>query len=905
VNCYIVNQSRFWTTFFFVVVLLIPWSTSAAQNNSDEHLATILILDNSGSMTTSDPTDLRYTAAQLFVALLDQGDAVGALRFSTNSSPITNGIETIENSEQQSQLVNKLAAVPPEGFTDIKAVFEQTQQMIRGFNQSGYKLAIIFLTDGRPEVPNQSSAYDQEALEAAVSLNVPILSIALTNTGQSPFLNQLASETGGQVIFAKEATDLLDIYLQILGELKDRTVIGSGSVSAPADIVLPLESTLMPYVYRASFVVSKPSTVSGTLISPDGQTISESSPGVDLTIQDRRFSVFTVSQLVGGDWHFNLNGSGDVQARVILYSRLRVRLVSPQNVFEAGQPLPLVVKLVEEQPGQAPINIIGEASFSALVTCPDGTQDSLDQFYDDRTHGDIAAGDGLFTRMYVNANQPGNYQVRIQGYKGSVPVTFQTIIQGISFPMPVLDEPSKQHYDIRNNPIPLQIHLSGAMVNELDKGGFVALVTTPGGITERLPLSYTNNSYVGEYSPKENGTYQVIFEPVDAAFQGLPYNHSINTSFNVRIVSSVTIENVQIGLSPSMGESIPKFELLQSQQGIPVIVKVASTSQQTENIFARLKDLDGFTLKEDSNLAVASQGETTLTLHIVADPNLKPQTYHGRLLLNSQAGIDLLGGEIPLNFEVFEPTITIIPVITSTVSSKSCRQWAPVQLTIYLTSTSIQSEQIGVHLADLPEASLSQESISVQSGISQIDLTILPQNGEFASGRYSGQLVIDGLRNGVGLNGQANIPIAFEVNSFLANCRKPLIISGVAVLFVAIITVVLIKKFTPPKPMITGTLIHWNEISHETEKSEYLTELNKSIIKIGNGAQNDIVISDDSLAEEHLEIQAIRRADNYIDLILHPIAPIRKGYREYTNDLPLEENIEYMMGDRKFKYIAE
>jgi hypothetical protein len=425
VNCYIVSHSRFWATVFFVVVLLIPWSTSAAQNNSDEHLATILILDNSGSMTTSDPTDLRYTAAQLFVALLDQGDAVGALRFSTTSTPITNGIERIENSEQQSQIVSKLAAVPPEDFTDIKEVFEQAQQMIRGFNQSGYKLAIIFLTDGKPEVPNKSSTYDQEALDAALSLNVPILSIALTNTGQSPFLNQLASETGGQVIFAEEATDLLDIYLQILGELKDRTVIGNGGVSVPADIVLPLEPSLMPYVYRASFVISKPSTVNGTLISPDGQIISGSSPGVDFTLQDRRFSVFTVSQLVGGDWHFNLNGSGDVQARVILYSHLRVRLVSPQNVFEAGQPLPLVVKLVEDQPGQAPVNIIGEASFSALITRPDGTQDSLDQFYDDGTHGDVTAGDGLFTRTYVNTGQPGNYQVHIQGYKDR----FQSLIR--------------------------------------------------------------------------------------------------------------------------------------------------------------------------------------------------------------------------------------------------------------------------------------------------------------------------------------------------------------------------------------------------------------------------------------------------------------------------------------------
>ncbi len=202
---------------FILLANLSPGATAAAQSSASEHLAVILILDDSGSMKTSDPSNLRYMAAQLFISLLDKGDAAGALRFSTTSSPITNGIEIIASPEGQRQLVELLTTVPPDGFTDVKAAFEEAQHMKAAFNQAGFRVAVIFLTDGKPEIPNPYETYEQEALEAAHGLHVPILSVALTHAGQSTFLNRLASETGGQVIFAESAADLLDIYLQDSG----------------------------------------------------------------------------------------------------------------------------------------------------------------------------------------------------------------------------------------------------------------------------------------------------------------------------------------------------------------------------------------------------------------------------------------------------------------------------------------------------------------------------------------------------------------------------------------------------------------------------------------------------------------------------------------------------------------
>jgi hypothetical protein len=725
-------------------------------------------------------------------------------------------------------------------------------------------------------------------------------------------LNRVTSETGGRVIQANSAADLLDSYLQILDELKDRTVIaagsgGAGSTNAPGQVVLPLDPALMPYVDKVSFVVSKPASAIVSLVGPDGQALAAGDPGISFSIQDQRFVVYTLPQPTSGDWHIALSGSGTVQARAILYSRLRVTLVSPQGAFEAGQPLSLVVKLVEAQPGQAPVTIIGEASFAAWITRPDGAQDSLDRFYDDGTHGDALAGDGLYTRSYVNTSQPGTYSLTIRGSKGAVPVAYQTQIYGVAFPLPVLDQPLLPRYDIRAAAVPLQMHLAGGMVNELDHGGFAAIVTTPGGVSVNVPLTAAGSGYSGDYRPTEDGTYQVRLEPVEATFQGLPYLHSLETTFEARIIPTLAVKSTQVGLTPQSDSKTPYFELVEAQQGIPLIVTFSSTAPQAETVIARLEEMPGFTLLDGNNLVVAANANTTLTLHLAADPALVSQSYTGRLVFTTREGIDLVGGDILMSLALFEPTLAVTPVITSVVSADSCLAWSPVQVTLYLTSTSAQEEHIQVHLEDLPGGSLNQETVTVLPGASQVTLTILPGSQPFAPGNYTGRLVVDGIRSGLEMIGDSRFQIAFQVDPVWVSCRKPLIISGAGLGLGIIVIASLIararRKAKPP--IVTGTLIHWSKDAPDQTMDINLTALKKTEVKIGKGSHNDIVIPDEAMQDEHALILVERDEDDQLRFTLRPKASVRKGYREYTSDLPLEENVQYQMGSRIFKHIRD
>lgn len=381
---------------------------ATVQVAPSEHVAVLLIIDSSGSMAESDPSGLRYTAAKLFLALLDDGDVAGLINFSTTSrvlAPMT----VIEGDTTRRDLIGKLDGIADDGYTDIRAAFQDAVATI-GTVPTEMQRYVVFLTDGAPEVPEGLPAgYEDETLDLVRQTGVPILAIGLTQGGQSPFLGRVKQTgvEGSSILPANTAADVLDAYLGILSTLKDRTVVQpeDGGTS------ITLDPALAPYIDRASFVAALPEPGTVTFSDPTGSAASAQ-------FGDNRFNVATVLQPLSGRWTVQLPAGG--QARAILRSRLRVRVLQPGTYHPAGTPMPIVANLIAEEPGKAPTISIGDATFSALIEGPGDRREALDQLLDDGTRGDIRAGDGAFSGTYVNTDQPGTYAITLNGRKGAV-----------------------------------------------------------------------------------------------------------------------------------------------------------------------------------------------------------------------------------------------------------------------------------------------------------------------------------------------------------------------------------------------------------------------------------------------------------------------------------------------------
>jgi hypothetical protein len=622
----------------FVSMILMP--LQASQSSTPDHISAILIIDNSGSMQTSDPNNMRFIGARMFVSLLDSGDSLGLITFSTSSQSLTNGLVKIDAENQKLDLIKLLSSSKANGYTDVKAAFSDAAKMLVAGDLQQSKPVIVFLTDGQPEIPNPVPGYRQNILELAKSINAPVLSIALTQSAQTPFLNSLSAGTAGSVVYAQSASELMDAYLEVFRRIKDRTILGDGESTVPTEVPLVIDPALAPYIEKASFVIGKSGDVNAGLYSPDGTKLNASDADVLFGITDNPdFTVITVEHPVGGKWIVALNGSGRAVVRAILYSSLRVEMVAPAASFQSGQALPVIVQMIEEKPNGEKIRVIGDASFSALITRPDGTQESLDRFYDDGTHGDEKAGDGNYTRLYVNTDQPGDYIMTITGTKGSVPVAQTFRVRGIEFPKLVIDQPAAS-FVFHGEPQPLQVHLEGGQPPLLDQGNIAAHINAPSGKEQIIQLQENGGAYTGEFWPLEDGVYLIRFQSENAMYRGLPYVEAVNEGTEVKIIRTLAV----------ISSNTATARCLSNEIQLPLDLTLASIGQETVTMsLGNVKDITAM----PAQLAL-NPGKTEIQYALTSRQWLfSGGEYNIRLVFAGPKGLEVLPGQsIALDFVV-------------------------------------------------------------------------------------------------------------------------------------------------------------------------------------------------------------------------------------------------------------
>ncbi len=887
--------------FFLCAYLLVGLPARAVASNPSqvqaEHLAVLFILDDSGSMKVNDPNNLRYTAAALFVSALDTGDRVGALRFSTGSQPITQGLIEIISEQDKAALIGMLQPAPSDGYTDMKAAFDAASSMMGSANLESYRTVVVFLTDGKPEVPDMPASYKSDALAAARALEVPIYAIALTQEGQTAFLSQVAAETGGQLVSAQRAEDLLDSYLSILGALKDRTVLGRKSSEVQID------EGLAPYIRKATFIAVHSPGAGGHWVEPDGTTINTGTLGAAL-LEDERFTAVTVTNPTPGNWLFLQDSGAAAQVRAVLHARLRAKVTAPVGISPTGQPVTITAELIEEQADGSQLKILGEASFNALVILPDGSQESLDLFYDDGTHGDLIPEDGTFSRLYPNIGQPGTYQVELFGKKGPVPVRASARFEAVIIPMLVVDQPDLLHYELHGEQLPFAVHLESGNPEQFE-GTFAAHVTSPSGEETVIPMNRQGMSFSGNFIPFEDGEYTVRYLPDHAEYLRIPYIHTASATFQVRVIPTITIRTARLALDRDT------YETNEAQGGIPVELSITSTSRHSEVLQILPVNLPGFTIREQPPYSIPP-GESKLMLHLVAEPGIPPGDRQLSLKFLPDSGpeqkqpADMLDQSTPIAFSVFSPAITFEANVLIEAAPDRCWQSPPMLVALRMHSTSVKPKRIHLRLEGMPGAALSQASLEVPPGSSEVFLEIRPEE-PFQPGIYSGHLIVDQAQDNVDILPGSLLPLVFTVDSPLQACRTPMIFSGFGMLTLAMIFIKVrrvIRMKTQP-PLVKGTLQHWRKDKPAERLTIDLTALSKEVVTIGCSAQCEVVVPDAGLDAEHARISAEKDADGAVRWMLTPLGPVSAGYRMQNSIFELQEQIAYQMGEQVFTFLRD
>lgn len=180
------------------------------------------IVDVSGSMSGSDPNNIRRDAISLLLDLARPADRVGATGFDNEFRPIFDS--TVITG--QATVVNQLKAftrarVGNFGGTNYNAGFDEAFNALTapGVDPNRQK-GIIFLTDGA-----NGGSYENGHLKFAFNPSGRSWPVCAVQLGQpSSFapadvarLKRIASETGGQYLATQNAGQLTDLYFRCFG----------------------------------------------------------------------------------------------------------------------------------------------------------------------------------------------------------------------------------------------------------------------------------------------------------------------------------------------------------------------------------------------------------------------------------------------------------------------------------------------------------------------------------------------------------------------------------------------------------------------------------------------------------------------------------------------------------------
>ncbi|XP_075793242.1 calcium-activated chloride channel regulator 1-like isoform X2 [Pelodiscus sinensis] len=402
-----------------------PYETSFTLLQTKDRVV-CLVLDTSGSMSSSNRMDRLKQAAEIFLLqIVEMGSWVGIVTFES-SAYIKTYLQQIISERVRQNLIQFLPTSAGGG-TNICGGVRKGFEVIKQKYSNLYGSEIVLLTDGE----DSGMSICLKEVEDSGSI---IHTIAL-GPSAAPELEKFSNMTGGLRLFATDTVDsngLIDAFNGISS--------GSGNISEQS---IQLESTALriPDKQWMNGTVTIDSTVGNDTFFVVTWDQSTSPPDIllrDPKGKEYRTSSFVISSLnlkttrlnipgtaEAGDWHYWIqnNHIASQVISMIVTSRAASLSVPPvtvkayMNTDTNSYPSPMVI-YAEISQGFLPV--LG-ATVMATIEPKSGSAKNL-QLLDDGSGADITKNDGIYSKYFTSFNGNGRYnlKVHVQGRNKTV-----------------------------------------------------------------------------------------------------------------------------------------------------------------------------------------------------------------------------------------------------------------------------------------------------------------------------------------------------------------------------------------------------------------------------------------------------------------------------------------------------
>lgn len=330
-----------------------------------------IIVDISGSMKDTDPTNLRQPAVRLLARLLPEGATAGVWTFGQYVNMLVPHREVNDQWRDtaigRSEQINSVALR-----TNLGKAIEVASD---GYYTDGdlSRTHFILLTDGKVDISADSaanSAEEQRILEKIVpdlvARGATFHPVALSQAADTDFLRALATKSGGRYQIAETADALNLAFLEALNTAVPQEQIPIEGDGFTVDDGVREFTALI-------FWGEKETTATRELelIGPDGGAVSlADSPDNVRWAREAGYDLVTVNDPPAGEWR--LNGELGEGSRVTVVSDLRMVVNPFPATFSSERPVDIRIAFFEEQEKITNPDFLGVLDVELTITSEDG-----------------------------------------------------------------------------------------------------------------------------------------------------------------------------------------------------------------------------------------------------------------------------------------------------------------------------------------------------------------------------------------------------------------------------------------------------------------------------------------------------------------------------------------------------
>ncbi len=409
----------------------------------------VSIIDRSGSMGWYGYIDSAKNAAKQFIDLMSNGDQIGVVSFSDNAR-VDFSLSLITSINVKEQAKSAIDFLYAGGTTSVGDGLQTGQDQLTSHGIPEHPWAMILLSDGYENTP----AWVADVLPT-VPEKTDIYTIALGSYSDEGLLQDIATETGGQYYFSPGSQELQEIYSLIGGQIAGEQTITSksGTVNeGETNIETVIIDSLVSLV---RFLVSwSGSDIDLTLTDPNGLVIDPNVASTDPDISftsSSTYEYYAIDSPNSGEWRMNIEGvdtpwgGENYTARVTGKSNLTLSTYFGKDRYETGQPITILaslsdasdpiagatIEVVVQAPSQSlsawksvngdtiPTEPLRESvstlkslykeSLNMRLPSQQSSSSPVFYLYDDGSHGDGQANDGVYGNLYTSTSNSGSY----------------------------------------------------------------------------------------------------------------------------------------------------------------------------------------------------------------------------------------------------------------------------------------------------------------------------------------------------------------------------------------------------------------------------------------------------------------------------------------------------------------